>query len=121
MSIDRIERPPTSLGTTSDNRLTVVSLIDRTGLPAPTLVPRPDAVHIVVSDPDDLSEWLAALGGEIHISAPFEGVETWTLHSRTEPRADGTAVAVRVSVAVVAGELVMDHIRDAVVREAVSQ
>ncbi|MFF5670319.1 hypothetical protein ACFY8S_09305 [Streptomyces hygroscopicus] len=114
MSIDRTERPPATLAATSDNRLAVVSLIDRTGLPAPTLVPRPDAVHIVVTDPDDLGEWLDALGGEIHISAPFEGVETWTLHTKTEPRADGTAVALRVSVAVVAGELVMDYIRAAV-------
>lgn len=98
------------------NALTVDCLIDRAGLPAPTRTPRPDHVHVMVPDIDDLGEWLRLLGGEIHRSPEFEGVQLWTLHTVTEPREDGTSVRVLVSVPVPAGELVMDWIRAAVTR-----
>jgi hypothetical protein len=96
------------------NAFTVDVLIDGTGLPAPVRVPRPDSVHVMVADVDDLGEWLRVLGGEIHVSPEFEGVELWTLHAQTEPRDDGTTASVLVSVPVPVGELVMDWIRAAV-------
>jgi hypothetical protein len=96
------------------NALTVDCLIDGTGLPAPVRIPRAESVHVMCADVHDLGEWLRALGGEIHVSPEFEGVELWTLHSTTEPREDGTFTRVLVSVPVPVGELVMDWIRAAV-------
>lgn len=96
------------------NAFTVDCLIDRTSLPAPVRIPRPDSVHVMVSDVDDLGEWLRELGGEIHVSPEFEGVELWTLHTGTEASEGGTRVL--VSVPVPSGELVMDWIRSAVAR-----
>lgn len=93
---------------------TVDCLIDERSLPAPVRIPRAESVHVMVADVDDLGEWLRVLGGEIHVSPEFEGVELWTLHTRTEPREDGSASSVHVSVPVPAGELVMDWIRQAV-------
>ncbi|MFC7983869.1 hypothetical protein [Streptomyces sp. NPDC057336] len=98
------------------NAFTVDCLIDRTGLPAPVRIPRPDSVHVMVSDVDDLGEWLRELGGEIHVSPEFEGVELWTLHTGTEPSEDEVSTRVLVSVPVPSGELVMDWIRVAVAR-----
>jgi hypothetical protein len=98
------------------NAFTVDCLIDSTSLPAPVRIPRAESVHVMVADVDDLGEWLRALGGEIHVSPEFEGVELWTLHARTEPREDGSSTSVLVSVPVPCGELVMDWIRAAVKR-----
>lgn len=98
------------------NAFTVDCLVDAACLPAPVRIPRAESVHVMVADVDDLGEWLRALGGEIHVSPEFEGVELWTLHASTEPREDGTSTRVLVSVPVPAGELVMDWIRKAVVR-----
>ena len=98
------------------NARTVDYLIDGSNLPAPVRIPRAESVHVMCADVDDLGEWLRALGGEIHVSPEFEGVELWTLHSSTEPREDGTSTRVLVSVPVPAGELVMDWIRVAVAR-----
>lgn len=98
------------------NAFTVDCLLDRTGLPAPTRVPFPDMVRVMVSDVDDLGEWLRLLGGEIHVSPVFEGFESWVLHTATEPREDGTCTTVLVSAPVLSGELVMDWIRAAVTR-----
>lgn len=96
------------------NAFTVDCLIDSANLPAPVRIPRAESVHVMVADVDDLGEWLRVLGGEIHVSPEFEGVELWTLHTRTEPREDGSSSSVHVSVPVPAGELVMDWIRQAV-------
>jgi hypothetical protein len=98
------------------NALTVDCLIDRENLPAPVRIPRAESMHVMVADVDDLGEWLRALGGEIHVSPEFEGVELWTLHASTEAREDGSSTAVLVSVPVPAGELVMDWILAAVKR-----
>ena len=98
------------------NAFTVDCLIDATGLPAPVRIPRAESVHVMVADVDDLGEWLRALGGEIHVSPEFEGVELWTLHTSTEPREDGSSTRVLVSVPVPSGELVMEWIRAAVKR-----
>ena len=98
------------------NAFTVDCLIDGSNLPAPVRIPRAESVHVMVADVDDLGEWLRALGGEIHVSPVFEGVELWTLHAATEPREDGSSTTVLVSVPVPVGELVMDWIRTAVAR-----
>ncbi|MFJ5967946.1 hypothetical protein [Streptomyces sp. NPDC093060] len=99
-----------------NNAREVDYLLDYTSLPAPVRIPRPESVHVMVADVDDLGEWLRVLGGEIHVSPEFEGVELWTLHTQTEPGADGATTSVLVSVPVPAGELVMDWIRAAVKR-----
>ena len=101
---------------TRKNVRAVDCLIDSTGLPAPVRIPRAESVHVMVADVDDLGEWLRALGGEIHVSPEFEGVELWTLHTHTEPREDESVTTVHVSVPVPSGELVMDWIRAAVRR-----
>jgi len=98
------------------NAFTVDCLIDSTSLPAPVRIPRPESVHVMVADIDDLGEWLRVLGGEIHVSPEFEGVELWTLHASTESARTGDLLPVLVSVPVPAGELVMDWIRAAVRR-----
>lgn len=98
------------------NARTVDYLVDSVNLPAPVRIPRAESVHVMCADVDDLGEWLRAIGGEIHVSPEFEGVELWTLHAATEPREDGSRTAVLVSVPVPSGELVMDWIRKAVVR-----
>lgn len=98
------------------NARTVDYLIDGSNLPAPVRIPRAESVHVMCADVDDLGEWLRTLGGEIHVSPEFEGVELWTLHTSTEPREDGSSTRVLVSVPVPAGELVMEWIRVAVAR-----
>ncbi|MEU8886685.1 hypothetical protein [Streptomyces sp. NPDC048442] len=108
-------RPPaTDYERTSDNRLAIESMLDCLPLPSPTVIVRPGAVYVTVSDVDDLGEWLQSRGGYIHISPARDGLELWTLITSTTPRPDGTTVPVRVSVAVPEGEQVMDYIRAAV-------
>ena len=107
-------RPLSEYGLISDNRLAVGTLLDYTNLPAPTLIPRPDAVFVVVADLDDLEKWLDALGGRIHRASAGDGLELWTLLTETEPRGDGSRVQVRVSVPVPMGEWVQDSLRAAV-------
>jgi hypothetical protein len=72
------------------NARAVDLLLNYTNLPAPVRIPRPESVHVMVADVDDLGEWLRELGGDIHVSPEFEGVELWTLHTQTEPREDGS-------------------------------
>ena len=100
------------------NAFTVDCLIDRTGLPGPVRIPRPEWVHVMVADVDDLGMWLRELGGEIHVSPEFEGVELWTLHTATEAdvEAGERPALVHVSVPVPVGELVMEWIAGAVRR-----
>lgn len=84
-------------------------------LPAPSYSPRHDGMFINVADVDDLVPWLAKLNGEIHRSPVFEGMSLWTLHT-SFPWIGGRRIPIRVSVAVLADELVMDSVRKAVVR-----
>lgn len=99
-----------------DNEFAVDVLLDFTRLPAPTLISRPHAVYVSVADMDDLGRWVAERGGRVHVSANAQGVETWTLHTYTDRRRDGSRVAVYVSVTVPADEIVTAHILAAVVR-----
>jgi len=101
---------------TRDNAFAVNVLIDSTALPAPTLVPRQSEVFVAVANIDDLGEWLMALGGEVHVSPEFQGLQIWTLHTSTPKRSNGTSVPIRVSVAVVSDEAVLDYVRAAVIQ-----
>lgn len=113
MTVEITVRPLSEFGQTSDNRLVVESMLGYLPLPAPTLIARPDAVFVTVTDLDDLGEWLTELGGTIRITSAGDGVELWTLRTQTPPRKGGR-VLVRVSVPVPMGESVQDSIRQAV-------
>ncbi len=114
MTTETTARPLSEFAQASDNRLAVEALLGYTGLPAPTMIPRPDAVFVVVADIDDLEAWLDALGGRVHRSSAGDGLELWTLLTQTEPRGDGSRVSVRVAVPLPMGELVSDRVRAAV-------
>lgn len=102
------------LARSHDNEFAAHIFLDSTPLPAPTLVGRPDAVFVMVADVDDLGAWLEARGGTIRVGAAEDGVRVWSLYTSLPPRGDGSRVRVRVSVAVVADEQVMDFVRAAV-------
>ncbi|MEV8349007.1 hypothetical protein ACFVTT_15880 [Streptomyces niveus] len=117
MSAQPIEHtPPTTYAITSDNRLAVQVVIDGFALPAPTLVARPDAVHITLADVDDLAQWLYALGGEVRRGIEISGASLWTLHTETPVRLDGSTVAIRVHAPVVSGEDILAEIHGAVTK-----
>ncbi|MFJ8755633.1 hypothetical protein [Streptomyces cyaneofuscatus] len=112
MSAQPIEpNPPDPFGVMSDNRLAVQSLIDRLGLPAPTIVARPEAVHVTLADVDDLGRWMHALGGEVRRGVEISGASLWTLHTQTPVRPDGSTVQIRAHVPVVSGEAVLAELR----------
>lgn len=112
MSAQPIEYPPpTSYAVTSDNRLAVQSVIDGLGLPAPTIVVRPDAVHITLADVDDLSQWMYELGGTVRRGVEIDGASLWTLHTETPRRGNGSTVRILVHVPVVSGEDVLAELR----------
>ncbi|MEU3124371.1 hypothetical protein ABZ696_29415 [Streptomyces albidoflavus] len=99
---------------TSDNRLAVEAALAYLALPAPTLVARPDAVHVTVDDVDDLAAWVYALGGVVHRGPSSDGAALWTLRTATPTRADGSTVPIRVHAAVVDGDPVLVEVRRAV-------
>ncbi|AQW55242.1 hypothetical protein ACIQPP_05325 [Streptomyces violaceusniger] len=99
---------------TSDNRHAVEAMLGYLSLPAPTLVPRADAVHVTVTDVDDLGAWVCALGGGVHRGPSTDGAALWTLHTATPTRRDGSKVKIRVHVAVVDGDDVLARVRRAV-------
>lgn len=98
----------------SDNRIAVETAVSYLNLPAPVLIPRPNAVHITVTDVDDLGAWVYALGGEVHRGEHTDDAALWTLVTATPARADGSTVAVLVHVVVVDGEDVLTDVRSAV-------
>ena len=115
MSAQPIESPPLiPRQSTSDTRLAVEAVIDRLALPAPTLVARPDVVHVTVGTVDDLAQWTYALGGDVRRGIPLDDVSVWTLRTETPQRRDGSTVAIRVHCPVVAGEDVVTELRTAV-------
>ncbi|MFF2189296.1 hypothetical protein [Streptomyces sp. NPDC058155] len=103
----------TNYGAISDNRLAVQVIVDAYGLPAPTIVARPLVVHVSVADPDDVAAWMYVLGGEIRRGIEIDGASLWTLRTQTPVRGDGSTVAIRVHVPVVAGEDVIAVLRGA--------
>ena len=98
-----------------DNSREVQNLLSGANLPAPIVIGRPGWVHVLVADVFDLISWLEERGGEIHVSPVHDDVRTWTLHTSTEPRPDGSVVLVRVSAPLPAGETVMPELALAVV------
>ncbi|MFB6875716.1 hypothetical protein [Streptomyces sp. NPDC056323] len=117
MSAQPIETPPPdTYAVTSDNRLGVQVVIDGFALPAPTLVARPDVVHITVANVDDLGQWLYALGGEVRRGVEISGASLWTLYTETPRRLNGSTVRIRVHVPVVSGEDILAEIRAAVAK-----
>ncbi|MZF56886.1 hypothetical protein GTX53_24160 [Streptomyces sp. SID5594] len=114
MSAQPIEpNPPDFYAVTSDNRLAAQTTIDGLGLPAPTMVVRPEAVHVTLADPDDLGLWMYALGGTVRRGIEMYGASLWTLHTET-PARPGGAVRILVHVPVVSGEDVLAELRSAV-------
>ncbi|MGW4250449.1 hypothetical protein [Streptomyces californicus] len=114
MSVQPIEPPPPDIyAVTSDNRLAVQTTIDGFGLPAPTVVARPEAVHVTLADPDDLAFWMYTLGGTVRRGIEMYGASLWTLHTET-PARPGGAVRILVHVPVVSGEDVLTELRSAV-------
>lgn len=114
MKTETTAQPINKFELVSDNRTAVEAMLSYWPLPAPTMIPRPEAVFVTVADLDDLGVWLQARGGVIHVSPAGDGLELWTLLTSTPPRADGSSVPVRVSVPVPMGESVMAYIRAAV-------
>ncbi|MEV5957235.1 hypothetical protein AB0M11_26300 [Streptomyces sp. NPDC051987] len=88
-------------------------LIDRTGLPAPTLVSLPDAVHVILADIDDMMPWLAELGGRVVVDGT-PGCRTWTLLTELEKTSRRGAVPVQVHALTVVGQAVLPSLREAV-------
>jgi hypothetical protein len=95
------------------NGIAVQALLDRTGLPAPTVVPQADVVHVVLADIDDMAPWLAELDGWVGVSAEQGGVRTWTLHTGLEATRHRGAVQVWVHALAVPGQDVLPVLRDA--------
>ncbi|HKW93135.1 MAG TPA: hypothetical protein VJX92_14660 [Methylomirabilota bacterium] len=80
-----------------------------------------DAVRVSVGRVEDLGPWLDLLGGEIHASEPFEGVELWTLHTRIPALPSWEPVLpVLVSVPVLDVQDVVCDIAEFVVKPAVA-
>lgn len=101
-----------SYGRQRDNALAVQALIDRTGLPAPTVVPQPDVVHVILADIDDMASWLAELAGHVSVDGT-PGCRTWTLHTELVATRRRGAVSVRVHALAVSGQDVLPSLRDA--------
>lgn len=93
------------------NRIAVEATIDYLSLPASTLTPRRDVVHITVANAAQLSHWQFDLGGEVRHTASTDGVALWTLYTNTPTRADGSTVAIRVHCPVVEGDDVLTDVR----------
>ena len=104
---------PSPFALQRDNATAVQALIDRTGLPAPTVVAQPDAVHVVLADVDDLALWRAELDGRVRADeTPWHSVE-WTLFAELTATRRRGAVLVVVHALAVAGQDVLPSLRDA--------
>ncbi|MFF4834042.1 hypothetical protein [Streptomyces sp. NPDC001315] len=103
---------PSPLAMIRDNRDAVQVLIDRTGLPAPTVVPTPDYVHVMLADIDDMAPWLAELDGRVTIDST-PGMRTWTLHTELAATRRRGAVRIEVHALAVQGQDVLPSLRDA--------
>lgn len=96
-----------------DNSDAVQVLIDRTGLPAPTVVPQADRVHVMLADVDDLVPWFAELDGWVGVSRESGALRTWTLHTELAATHRRAAVRIEVHALVVDGQAVLPSLRDA--------
>ena len=50
-------------------------------VPKTTVKAAADGVYVTVTSPDDLAQWMYALGGEIQVGAAAGGFKTWVLHT----------------------------------------
>jgi hypothetical protein len=105
---------PSRFQMTRDNRDAVEVLIDRTGLPAPTVEAGAESVHVLLADIDDMQPWLAELDGCVRIGPSAEGLETWTLYTQLAATRRRGAVRIEVHALAVSGQFVLPSIRDAV-------
>lgn len=96
-----------------DNATAVQALIDRTGLPAPTLVPQPDAVHVVLADVDDLAPWRAELDGRVRADETAWQTVEWTLFVEIPATRRRGPVLIVVHALAVPGQDVLPSLRDA--------
>lgn len=103
---------PSEYELTRGNGDAVQVLIDRTGLPAPTLVPQADVVHVILADVDDMAPWLAELDGRVTVDAT-RGVRSWTLHTELRATRRRGAVPIQVHALAVLGQSVLPSLRDA--------
>lgn len=86
---------PSPFAMQRDNATAVQALIDRTKLPAPSMVPEPDVVRVMLADIDDMALWLAELGGRVS-SYPTPGVRAWRLQTSLPATRVRAAVAIEV-------------------------
>jgi len=98
---------------TRDNSDAVQVLIDRTGLPAPTMVSQPEVVHVMLADVDDMAPWLAELDGHVDVTGG-PTVWTWTLRTELAATRRRAAVPVEVHALTVAGQEILPSLRSAV-------
>lgn len=108
------EAPLSSYGKLRDNGDAVQVLIDRTGLPAPTLVPQADMVHVILADVDDLAPWVAELGGIVGAGETPAGLIEWTLRTELTATRRRGAVPIRVHALAVREQDVLPSLRAAV-------
>lgn len=104
---------PSPYGRQRDNATAVQALIDRTCLPAPTVVAQPDMVHVVLADVDDLDLWRSELDGRVRADVtPWRTVE-WTLFAQLPATSRRGVVLVVVHALAVPGQDVLPSLRDA--------
>jgi hypothetical protein len=103
---------PSEYGMTRDNGDAVQVLIDRTGLPAPTLVAQADVVHVILADVDDMAPWLAELDGRVTVDVT-PGARAWTLHTELTATRRRAAVPIQVHALAVVGQSVLPSLRHA--------
>ena len=104
---------PSPYGMQRDNATAVQALIDRTGLPAPTMVPQADAVHVVLADVDDLALWRAELDGRVRADATAWQTVEWTLFVQLPATSRRGVVLVVVHALAVPGQDVLPSLRNA--------
>jgi hypothetical protein len=97
-----------------DNGIAVQALIDRTGLPSPTVVPLVDVVHVMLADVDDLLPWRAELGGTVGAALTPAGLVEWTLRAVLVATRRRGAVQIQVHALAVSGQDVLPSLREAV-------
>lgn len=109
------ESPETRMELQRSHAYALRVFLDYTPLPSTSVVGRPERVHVMLAEVDDLEPWLEALGGRIVVRPADEsGVEMWTLRTRLPATAYREALPVWVHVPVVEGELVLHAIAEAV-------
>ncbi|WP_052457541.1 hypothetical protein [Streptomyces sp. AcH 505] len=84
------------------------------GLPLGRLEVRDDGTaHIFTADIDDLALWLHIMHGTTTRQPAGDQLALWTLHTTTEPYANGTTIPVHVSVLLLDTEVVAYEITNA--------